>query len=163
MGPTVALLVVALLAGCSGNPSGSGSGAAPKPSDARAIANGITSSPQPARVGGLSQMREAPFGTSIWRVNDQWYGSVGGAWLQVYAGGPTTPDGAAVAYGAVRVLSLPLDPNAADQTVTDVGDFAPTPHTGALTISAVNGDVLTLRDPSGRIVRFDVATDSFTI
>jgi hypothetical protein len=106
-------------------------------------------------------MHQAPFGTSIWRVNNQWHGRVGGSWLQVFAGGPTTPDGGTVAHGAVRVLSLPLDPNAADQTPRDVGDFAPVPQFGPLTISTVQGDVLTLTDPSGRTVHFDAATDRF--
>jgi hypothetical protein len=132
-----------------------------KPTDTRAVANGITPSPQPPRVGGLFQLREAPFGTSIWRVDNQWYGPVGGVWLQVYAGGPTTPDGAVVAYGAVRLLSEPIDPNASNQTPIAIGDFAPTPHLGALTISAVHGDVLTLTDPSGRSVRFNVVTRRF--
>ena len=62
------------------------------------------------------------------------YARVGDVWLQVYAGGPTDAAGAAVAHGAVRILSLPLDPNAADQTFTNVGDFAPSPQMGSLTI-----------------------------
>jgi hypothetical protein len=161
------LVLTACLGGCASTASMSagqseGQSRAAKPTDTRAIANGITPTPQPPRVGGLIQTREAPFGTSVWRVDTAWSGPVGQRWLQVYAGGPTTPDGGAVAYGAVRVFSLPLDPNAADQTPTMVGDFAPSPHLGALTIASVQGDLLTLTDTSRKTVHFDVTTDRFT-
>ena len=133
-----------------------------KPTDTSAIANGLTPSPQPPRIGGLFQVREAPFGTSIWRVNNQWYGPVAQVWLQVYAGGPTTPDGGRVAYGAVRLLSLPIDPNAPNQNVTDVGDFAPSPRVGSLTIKSVSGDTMTLTDPTGKVIKFNLITHRFS-
>ena len=134
----------------------------PKPTDTSAIANGITPSPQPPRTGGLFQVRQAPFGTSVWWVNNQWYGPVAGRWLGVYAGGPRTPGGGSVVYGAVRLISWPIDPNAPDQTQAEVGEFAPSPRVGALTIKAVSSTTVTLTDPTGRTVSFDLVTHRFS-
>jgi hypothetical protein len=133
-----------------------------KPTDTAALDNGISPSSQPPRIGGLFQVHQAPFGTSIWRVDNQWDGPVGQVWLQVYAGGPTTPDGGTVAHGAVRLLSLPSDPNAQIQNETDLGDFAPSPDVGALTIKSVSGDTMTLTDPTGKVIQFNLITDRFS-
>ena len=95
------------------------------------------------------------------RVNNQWYGPVAGVWLGVYAGGPTTPNEGTVAYGAVRLLSVPIDPNAPDPTMTEIGDFAPSPRTGWLTIRSVSGTTMTLTDPTGNVMHFDLVTHSF--
>ena len=44
----------------------------------------------------------------------------------------------------------------------EVGDFAPSPRVGALTIKAVSSTTVTLMDPTGRTVSFDLVTHRFS-
>jgi hypothetical protein len=113
----------------------------------------------PARQGGLSvDANQGPFGATEFKGNTMWQGAINGSWIQVYAGidlvrsAPT---------GALRVYSLPLDPNAGPTDMTDLGIARPPTREASLTITSVNGTVLTLSAPSGDRFLFNIATGTW--
>jgi hypothetical protein len=146
-----------------GGHSNSGVGSsAPKPSDTPATANGITPPTSVApRPSGIIDIREGPFATSVFQVNNAWAGATGGRWLIVYAGGPKDPSDARLIVGGVYLIAYPLDPLATDQSPTDLGEVRAPVGTGALTITSANGTVLTLTNAQGHLLHFDIASRRF--
>lgn len=116
----------------------------------------------PARVPGIvnSGIDAGPFPPSVFSVRNVWNGPFAGAWYLVYAGAQLNGDGNAIAAGGVRIYSLPVDPNAEDQTLALVGSFtAPTPD--ALRVVSAAGDELTLSTDSGTTYSFNLSTKQF--
>jgi hypothetical protein len=116
---------------------------------------------QPPRVGGIFDVHQGPFATSLFQIKNMWSGPVSGVWLVVYAGGPTPPDGSNATQGGVHIITLPLDPNASVQTSTDVGQVT-APGVGPLTVVSVSGTTLSLTDTAGHTVNFDLVARAFT-
>jgi len=110
-------------------------------------------------------MQQAPFPNMIYQVNNAWSGQVSGVWVVVYAGGPRPDPASAMVYpaihGAVDLISLPLDPKAPEQSMTFLGEFPAPPGVGPLTVTSVTGTTLTLSDPSGASVHFDLVSHTF--
>lgn len=122
--------------------------AAPKPEDPCAL----RPTPEPTRsvprVPGISSVEGAPINPEEFIPVNQWQGEWAGQWVRVFAGRQTYDP----QQGEIWVL--------VDHTA-DFGSYpAPTPG-GALTITAADGLVLTLRDESGAVLYFDVASRSY--
>jgi hypothetical protein len=119
----------------------------------------------PPRVGGIFDQQQSPFPDMIYQVNNAWSGQVSGVWVVVYAGGPRPDPVSAMAYpavhGAVNLVSEPLDPNAPEQQMTFLGEFPAPPGVGPLSATSVTGTTMTLTDPSGVSVHFDLVTHMF--
>jgi hypothetical protein len=133
---------------------------AAKPALAQAALPHGTPYPVPPRQGGIvREVNQGPFRPTEFRGADFWQGAAGGVWVQVYAGSDLE---AAGPVGALRLYSLPVDPNApggADPVA--VGDYRPPTAEASLSIVSVRGSVLTLRGASGRTLTFDAATRSW--
>lgn len=122
--------------------------AAPKPEDPCAQ----RPTPEPTRsvprLAGIYSVVDAPINPEEFTPVSQWQGEWAGLWVRVYAGSRTYDP----QQGEIWVL--------VDHTA-DFGSYpAPTPG-GALTITAADGLVLTLRDESGATLYFDVASRSY--
>jgi hypothetical protein len=142
---------------------------APKPADISAAANlppGDLDQTFPPRVGGIFDLQQSPSPEIDYQVNNSWSGQVSGVWVVVYAGGPRPDPSSAMDYPAIRggvnLISIPLDPNAPDQTMTFLGEFAAPPWVGPLTVTSVTGTTMTLSDPAGGAVQFDLASHTFS-
>lgn len=108
-------------------------------------------SPQPTatfQAGINTHMHEGPFSASQFTVRDAWLGQVDSTWENVYAGGFTNPDGS-VGQGALKIYT------ALDQYI---GTYTAPAGSAALTITAVNGDVMQLRTDSGVTLTFNLQT-----
>jgi hypothetical protein len=112
----------------------------------------------PARQAGIVDMHQGPFAATVFTVRNFWQGPVGANWLLVYAGATRNPDGSTGA-GAVRVYT---------ESATSTGDYAlhllgtyAAPRGGPLTITAVSGNLMTLRAATGATLVFNLATTSY--
>jgi hypothetical protein len=117
----------------------------------------------PARVPGIvsTGLNEGPFPPGEFTVSNVWTGPFAGVWYLVYAGEALNPSTGDPVGGGIRIYSLPIDPNAADQSLRFVGAFAAPGSPGKLTIATASGNVLTLSTDSGSTLRFDLATNTF--
>ena len=112
--------------------------------------------PIPPREGGLlHDVGQGPFGATEFHATDVWQGAVNGTWIQVYAGTDLT---GSHPVGALRLYSMPIDPNVNPTAMTDLGTFMPPVAETSLAISSAKGTTLTLTAPSGDRFTFDVAT-----
>lgn len=117
----------------------------------------------PARVPGIvsTGVNQGPFPPSEFTVSNVWNGPFSHVWYLVYAGEALDPSTGGAVGGGLRIYSLPIDPNAPDQTLRFVGAFPAPGSTGMLTITAEKADVLALSARSGGPLSFDLATDTF--
>jgi hypothetical protein len=97
---------------------------------------------------GVFDGAEAPFATVEFRSTSHWGGTVGGKGFVVYAG----EDGQQASTGVVIVQPFGTGSRTTFHRMTGVG---------ALTIVAEDGSRLSLRDASGDMHVFDVASHSF--
>src|SRR5207248_2974007 len=100
-----------------------------------------------------------PFPPSTFTVNNTWAGPFAGVWYIVYAGKELNPLTGQLSGGGVRIYSLPIDPNALDQTLQLVGDFPASTKAG-LTIVGVTGHAIQFSTGNGGTVSFDLGTNS---
>ncbi len=163
------LAVVGVLAAAAAGRSSSSVGPGhPNPSDRSATPDELTppasGTPRPSGVygaAGVYGVQHGPLAASLFEVNNAWAGAVGGRWLILYAGGPQDSPGAHVVVGEVLLRGFPLDPHAPDQSPVDLGDVRAPLGTGALTITQADGTILTLEDPQGHVLHFDVTSRNF--
>lgn len=109
-----------------------------------------------ARKTGISGLREAPFSSASFAVQNSYSGLVKGRWYVAYAG---TTGGAlrSAGQGAVRVLSAGATQNTG---ITNLGTF-PVSGTTSLKVIAYSGDSITLRANTGATFRFNLDTLSY--
>ena len=129
------------------------------PSPPKTPSSPPTSTPEPARTGGiLNDFHQGPFPASDFRVNNFWSGPVSGRWLLLYAGGPhPRTDGGPVTQGGLRLYTEPIDPNTGNE-LTEVGQYLLPGARGSVTITATRGTTAILRDEVGHQLTFDLAT-----
>ena len=128
----------------------------PKPS------NGTPSRPEaiPARAGGLiTGLEQSPLPPTEFLSNSTWSGVVDGLWVQIYAGADETGSASA---GELRGFSMPVNPNDNPTESDPLGTFTPPNAESGLSLTGVQGHVLTVTAPSGDTYSFDVATKTWT-
>ncbi len=119
-----------------------------KPADACAM----RPTPEPTSVrnhlAGINQAGTVPISPDEFTPTNQWQGEWAGQWLRVFAG--VHADN--TSQGVIWVV--------ADNSA-DFGSYDAPSRGGALTITAANGLVLTLKDESGAKLYFDVASRQY--
>lgn len=115
-----------------------------------------TAQPEPAHQAGISNVRQGPFSTSIFTVRNFWQGPVGNTWLLAYAGAKTNPDGT-LGQGGI-MLYQEISNHTGGFTLQQVGMFLATRPCTALTITAAQGELLTLHSASGASLTFNLRT-----
>lgn len=122
-------------------------------------------SPATTRTPGITQMRQGPFATAIFRVTGMWQGQVGRRWLVVYAGGiparhsePGLP--VQVARAGLRLYSEPVQAGGADDRMIFLGTVL---HYGGTSLTLLSEDegYLHLVDDAGSAVTFDMQHQGF--
>jgi hypothetical protein len=111
-----------------------------------------------ARRTGISNLRQAPFGSQDFAVQNSYSGLVKGRWYVAYAG-TVGGEGASSGQGGVRVLSADASQNA-DTGITDIGTF-PVAGTTSLKVTGYAGDSITLLANTGATYTFNLDTLSY--
>ena len=118
------------------------------------------SSPQATPVAGIESLHEGPFSACQLLVSNFWQGPVNGQWYLVYAGSASASiatcdhsQGALADYGEQfgRYGDGPL---------TTIGMFTAPSGVTSLTITAVNGNLMTLQTQTG-VLTFDLSANRF--
>ena len=129
-----------------------------KPPLSEALPHG-TPYPIPPRQGGLTVEAQGPFLATEFFGTSLWQGNVMGTWIQAYAGTERT---AAMPFGALRLYTMPVDPNApGGSEPVFVGTYRTPESELRLTIESVRDDVLAITGDSGRRYTFDIRTRSW--
>lgn len=129
-------------------------------------------SPQPAPAGvtcanpgfslpaGIITAGQGPFDTTSFPVHNSWGGRVGTDWIVVYAGGQSSHHDGVPDLAAVRLFEENETANhcAYDQNL--LGDFTLSGHQ-SLTITAVSGNIMSLKTDDGNTVTFDLLMRRF--
>jgi len=129
--------------------------ASPKPTGTNQMP---TAQPVPTRQAGIVAMHQGPFLSSIFRVQNFYQGPVGSDWVLVYAGSKTNPDGSSGQGGVVLYTETINQQGGFDRH--PLGTFL-APNSTALTSTAANGNLLTLRSTSGQVLTFDLSTHQY--
>jgi len=119
-----------------------------------------SSVPIPMATGaGLVHTRQGPFEPTEFLVNTAWTGIIRGEFTMVFVG-ETGDEVKIVHVGAVRIYAQ----NYADTQIgrTRYLGQVLTSHKSPLTIEDKRGDILNLKDSSGRKYRFDLRTLKLT-
>ena len=105
------------------------------------------------RVGGISELRQAPFSQAGFAVSNAYFGTVGGRWFGVYAGTVGQLDPAASGQGGIYIVTTDAKTN------TNWRNLGPFPQAGTtwLKITASSGTVLTLVSDTGASYAFNLA------
>ena len=104
-------------------------------------------SPQP--VPGIVQSRQAPFPSSQYSIENQWFDQIGSGYVVVYAGS----DGQVSDQGLLVVESL----DANQKRVGSLEVYRTPIKVGALRVTAAQTGVLTLQATTGAVFLFDVS------
>ncbi len=118
-----------------------------------------TAQPAPARQEGISNVREAPFAVSIFTVRNNWQGPVGQNWVLAYAGAKTNQDGTLGQGGVVLYTETANAQGSFD--LHPQGIFLAPKGTTVLTITAEQGNLLTLHSASGQTLTFNLLKRQF--
>ncbi len=110
-----------------------------------------TTQPTMKPMAEIVMTHEGPFPSSQFVVHNGWQGSVGSTWVLVYAGASVNPDGS-TGQGALRLYT---------ENLHLIGSYAAPDGTSALTITAVNDDLMHLHTDTGRNLIFDLQTDQY--
>lgn len=113
----------------------------------------------PVRQAGIVNMRQGPFPTSIFTVQNFWQGPVANDWVLAYAGAKTNADGTRGPGGIVLYTETTNAQGGFD--LHPLGTFQAPKGTTAVTITSVNGNQLLLHDQSGAPLTFDLASHQF--
>jgi hypothetical protein len=111
------------------------------------------SSPTPRPQAGIVDMHQGPFSAMDFLVNNCWQGSIGSNWVLVYVGSTVKPDGR-IGQGALRLYT-------STENFHLIGIYVAPNGTSALTITAVNGDLMHLHTNTGSSLIFDLLTDQY--
>jgi|SRR5438309_4332300 len=104
-------------------------------------------SPRP--VPGIVQSRQAPFPSSLYSIQNQWFDQVGSGFVVVYAGN----DGQQFDQGIAVVETL----DASQRRIGSLEVYRTPTRAGALQIIAAENGVLTLRSTAGAMFSFAVS------
>jgi hypothetical protein len=115
--------------------------------------------PAPTRQAGIVDLQQGPFLSSVFTVRNFWQGPVGSAWVLAYAGAQPKADGTA-GQGGIVLYS---------ETVNAVGGFDLHPlgtflvpsASPALSITAVQGNLMIVRSENGPPLTFNLQTHQF--
>ena len=113
---------------------------------------------------GIANSHQGPYLSSQFFVSNSWRGPVdtgNKVWIAVFAGLNSPGNGATPSIPAVDVHRLTMNPDGDSAQDQELGFFAAPGATGGLTITSVNGFVLTLQTASGQIYRFNAASDKY--
>jgi hypothetical protein len=118
-----------------------------------------TAQPAPTRQAGIMAMQQGPFLSSVFTVRNFWQGPVGRDWVLAYAGVQPKADGTAGQGGIVLYT----------ETVNAVGGFDLHPlgtflvpsASPALSITAVQGNLMIVRSENGPPLTFNLQTHQF--
>jgi|GraSoi2013_100cm_1033763.scaffolds.fasta_scaffold109242_1 hypothetical protein len=114
--------------------------------------------PAPTRQAGIIDMHQGPFLSSVFTVRNFWQGPVGSDWVLAYAGAKPNADGTAGQGGIVLYTETINQQGGFD--LHPLGTFL-APNSTALTTTAANGNLLTLRSTSGQVLTFDLSTHQY--
>lgn len=111
------------------------------------------------RQAGIIDTHQGPFPAAQFTVRNFWQGLVGKDWELVYAGAKVNSDGS-MGPGALVLYN---------ETINHLGGFDlkvigtyPAPNaTTALTITAVNGNIMQLSTDTGNVLIFNLQTDQY--
>jgi hypothetical protein len=113
----------------------------------------------PTRQAGIFNVQQGPFLGSIFTVRNSWQGPVGSDWVLAYAGAKANANGTAGQGGIVLYTETVNKSGGFD--LYPLGTFlAPTGYT-ALSITAVQGDLITVRSVNGQTLTFHLQTHQF--
>jgi hypothetical protein len=114
------------------------------------VPNAASLAPTPPR--GIIESGLSPFPGSEYTMQNWWQDTIGGQWVQVYAGSSySNPTDGIV----VVVVS------SSDWSQSTVAGVYERPQAGSLRIIAANGVILTLQSASGSNYQFDAASRKF--
>lgn len=114
----------------------------------------------PARIGGLIKgLGQSPFSPTAFQSNSTWSGPVNGVWVQIYAGADVTGP---VRVGELRGFTMPVDPNAGPAIQNLLATLMPPMPEPGLSLTAIQGNVLTVTSSTGDTFAFDVASRTWT-
>ncbi len=121
------------------------------------------SAPQPTPVAGIEDgVHEAPFPACEFLDNNFWQGPANGQWYLVYAGSASAHISTCDhSQGTLAIFSEQIG-RYGDGPMTTVGWFTAPAGVRNLTITAVNGKVMTLRTNTGATLEFYLSTDRFS-
>jgi hypothetical protein len=106
--------------------------------------------------GGLdTQVHSGPMNPTLFAVTDSWQGLVRGRWLYLVAGTITKN-----ATGAVALYTMPVNPQDGSNPSL-IGTYNE-PGSAALTITAVKGNIATLKTTKGAHLTFNLLTHTFS-
>lgn len=127
---------------------------APKPDLAAGLPHGTPYPIPPREAGLLHETNQGPFAATDFHGQDLWQDQVGGTWVLVFAGTDLTSTGAG---GALRLYSMPVDPNApGGSDAIAVGTYRPPTSEKSLGIVSAQGATLDIRGGSGTFYKFNV-------
>lgn len=116
------------------------------------------------RAQGILDVHQGPVPASKFGVSNQWAGPIPGSgdvWYRVFAGvnapgfsGPGTP--------AIYVDSSTPTPDGYSVTINFVGIYPVSGADSAVSITAVNGNIVDLRTETGRVFHFNLSTRQFS-
>ncbi len=120
------------------------------------------SAPAATPVAGIADLHEGPFPACQFSVNNFWQGPVNGQWELVYAG--TQNSNMATCSGGRGALAIYSEEMGkyGDGPITTIGTFTVPTNATSLTITAVNGNDMTVRTNTGASLTFDMRTNTFT-
>ena len=111
---------------------------------------------QDSRITGIAEMRQAPFPSADFAVQNSYSGPVHGRWYVAYAG-TVGGAGATARQGGLRIMSADAEANT---HIATVGTF-PAPGTESLKVIAYSGSQITLLTDTGATLKFDLSTLSY--
>lgn len=115
--------------------------------------------PAPTRQAGIVNMQQGPFLPSVFTVRNFWQGPVGSDWVLAYAGAKPNADGTAGQGGIVLYTETVNQSGGFD--MHPLGTFLAPAGCPALTITAIEGNLMTVRSISGRTLTFNLQTHQF--
>lgn len=122
--------------------------AAPRPPK---VNRGPSTPVAPSFPTGIFQTGQAPFSAKVFRIENQWQGTIGDEFVRVYAGVKADD----TAQGVLVVLTSDAR-DLSDRTAQTGGVLLAPSRAGPLRIAEAEGTRLTVTNPAGEIFVFDV-------
>lgn len=122
------------------------------------LPNEATVAPRATPTAGIYPDRQPFFPPAAFASTNFFQGPVHGQWLLVWAGSTTARSGLPTGAGAVRIYAGNV---ASDSVPSYVGEYTAPSGLGTLRIKGYSGSTLTLTDPAGTLVTFDLATRTY--
>jgi hypothetical protein len=104
-------------------------------------------------------VQQGPFLSSIFTVRNSWQGPIGSNWVLAYAGAKPNADGT-VDQGGIALYTETANA-AGGFDLHPLGTFLAPSDNPALTITAVQGNLITVRSENGHTLTFNLQTHQF--